>query len=88
MGEGGRSRSTPMGPQLKGWLNNWAWGKCSANEVCKNAKDYVQEHGAREQQSTIGRLAKASPKNSERVVGSVLPQDIMPSPVEVSDSLV
>ena len=91
-GIGERSRSPQHGlrPQLKGWVQKWAWGKFSAADVARSADDYVEEHGRRGTDKNILRLARtcSNLQNAERVVESIVLADDMVAPVAVPDSLV
>ena len=69
-----RSPQRGIGPQWKGWVQKWAWGKASAADVAPSAHDYVEEHGQRGTDANIVRLANtcSNIQNAERVVESIV----------------
>ena len=92
-----RSRSPPveqhrgiaqLPAQVKSWLSSWAWGRCPAAEVIRDAAAAAHDIPRQDLHPAIRRLAQCSSNlgNAERVVESMAPDLGLCQPVRVADS--
>lgn len=76
-----------LGFQLLQWLRDWGWGSLFATDIVKNASTKLKDDKTTKNVH-IRRLARCmrNPNNAERVVGSIIPQNLLISPVSLEDS--
>ena len=83
---GARSRSPPRQPrvseQLRHWLYDWAWGRCSAAAVIRHAQAFVRDGHEDEAIHALARSA-GSEQNAERALRRLAPSEDGPPIVDI-----
>ena len=76
-----------LGFQLLQWLRDWGWGSLFATEVVRNASTKLKDDKTTKNVH-IRRLARClrNPNNAERVVGSIIPRNLLISTVSLEDN--
>ena len=75
---------------LERWLEQWAWGRKTATDICRDARAALEEDKKLKAHNVYERLAKAAYNtgNAHRVLESIAPENELVPATDIDEGLV